>query len=617
MPALFGALTLVACRCGSPSSGEDRAEVEREAPGESGQPAAAEEPHDGESEEIAYLDGAALLASYDTTALARFGQRLPKPTPTPSPLVGVFGSIVDQLLGDPSDRLEHLGLAQNARIRLSLRALDGRAAAVRKLLRELEGGAAAEPERVADMRSQAASLGVHLRATLPARKPARLLKVLELVARVEGDAEAWSATCASLEGAKLCTGQDRLLVWVRAPADQPDRLRVDAIYWFYDGAEARDLERAALRADGWAGGEAAPLDEGADLAMAILAEPSLALLQTEALADAARDFAEGELDYAEFLNRERALAELAPDERIFAGLGLDLAVEDDRLIVDMGWLPAAFEGPEGLFAPVVGPRPYPTPKTLCAEAEVCGRAGGLDIAPRFAPLATAGYADPTTLSRVLRQAGDRGLILVGLVGWPHLLGTFGAKAKRDARGITDRAISALVRDSHGLGFAIHELGERDPEDRWIAYLRLGPEAFAALHSAAGLSPLGLSATQIPGVEGSVEAGSFSDESETMRIYFVDERELDGGLGGWVLAADGPSRVPWLLDLPSEQVGEARGEPDPLWYLRVEALGPLSAREGVPFADDPPVQTWLRGQTLELVGNFSPEGPRVRVSLIEN
>src|SRR5690242_8165445 len=67
----------------------------------------------------AYLEGALLEASYDTTTLAEFANGLPRPSQRDAALVGVFGGIVDALLGDPAERLEAVGLQADARIQLS------------------------------------------------------------------------------------------------------------------------------------------------------------------------------------------------------------------------------------------------------------------------------------------------------------------------------------------------------------------------------------------------------------------------------------------------------------------------------------------------------------------
>ena len=56
-------------------------------------------------------EGAVLEASYDSTTLARLLHSLPRPslTPSPPPLVGVFGGVLDHFMGDPATRLEALG----------------------------------------------------------------------------------------------------------------------------------------------------------------------------------------------------------------------------------------------------------------------------------------------------------------------------------------------------------------------------------------------------------------------------------------------------------------------------------------------------------------------------
>lgn len=596
--------------------------------------------------ELAYLEDALLEASYDTTTLAELGRSLPRPSPTGSPLVGLFGAIVDAFVGDPAQRLEALGLQPDARVHLSLRALDGRAAAVRKLLGELASDAAPDPALVAELSGQARALGVHLRASLPTRDQTRLLRAVGLLTLADDDLGPVAEACASLRGAALCTGRSRLIVWARPLGE--DRLRVDGIYLFYPDASVAELRRALARADGFASASAAPefaasqLGARSQMQVLIHAGPTRKLLRTEALADAAVAFARGEASFDAYLDRERALRELVPEDRVFDGVSLELELDrpgpgpgtatatataadggDDQLRVRLRWLAASHAGARSdeLFAPVAERGTLPVIHGDCEAAQACLRVGGLSTLPRFSALATGPFADTTGMFRVLRQAGDRGSILVGLSAWPHLLGTAGALVDRPGRGVTARAMSATLRDSYGFGLFLLELGaepepgaEPTPEpalpERWVGYLRVGAEALDALRPAAALAGLGSEAVE--GVEGrgaTIDRGSY----EGVAVYLVDEALRRGGFGGWLLAADGDARVGWLLDTPRE-VGEGV-ELDPVWYLRVASLGPVAARERISYTDDPPIRRWLDRRSLELRGSFhGAAGPRVELTV---
>jgi hypothetical protein len=581
-------------------------------------------PTDGAS--TAYLEGALLEASYDTSTLARLVGSLPRPSPSDSPLVGVFGGVVDALLGDPIARLDAVGLQADARIQLSMRALDGRAAAARKLLGELaQDGAALEPERRARLLSEARTLGVHLRASLPTHDRTRLLRALTLLTVTDDDLGAWADACASLPAVALCSARPRLMLWARPDGD--DRLRVDAIYLFQDGVALDDLARALERADTWPARSKPPdFGEPAPLELRIHADPTRTLLEVEALADAVLAFGrtaepsaattESTFDYAAYLHQEAALRDLVPPQRMFDGVDLDIDHDhlDDHLTTIVRWLPGPHSPMPGLFAPVKERGTLPLLEGDCAAAQVCARMAGLGIVTRFTPLARSAFADSTGAARILRQAGDGGPVLLGLCSWPNLLGTAGTMAQ-PSRGLLSQAQSSLLEGSMGIGLLSLELGD-DPAEvaqapfgsSFVGYLRIGPKALDAVRQVAMLSGLSLRPIELEGVVAAVERGSY----EGVSVYLVDEASRPGGFGGWLIAADTDARVDWLLETPREPA-----EPsviDPLWYLRVASLGPLAAREQLAHVDDPPVRAWLDGRSLELRARLVDGAPMLRLEL---
>ncbi|PRQ08550.1 hypothetical protein ENSA7_18360 [Enhygromyxa salina] len=564
-----------------------------------------------------YLDGAVIDASYDTITLARLLRSLPRPSPTPSPLVSVFGGLVDHFSARGDARLDAIGLQQDARIRLSIRPLDGRAAAVRKLLGELESDGAPAPELVTQLSSQGRTLGVHLRASLPTSDRARLLRVLERLTIGDDDVGDWAQACETLDRVALCSGRPRLLVWARSEGE--DRLRVDGIYLFYAGAEPADLARAIERADTWPTAAAAPEypndpveHDRAPIQVLVHAGPTLALLEAEALADAVVRAGADTLDYHEYLDLERALKDSYPQARVFEGVGMNMDYADDRLSIDVRWIAA--ERPPAplpeLFAPIIERGALPVTHGDCEAAQACVRIGGLSMVTRFAPLADGPFADTVGAARVLRHAGDRGLVMLGLCSWPNLLGTAGVMAQ-SSEGMIGRAQSALLNDSYGLGLMLLELGD-DPSasvgERWVGYLRAGPGVLTAIRPVLTLAGSSPEAVELPGVEASVERGLY----EEVAVYLVDEAARRGGHGAWMIAADADERVGWLLETPRDDPSEH--EIEPLWLLRVAALGPLAAREDVPYADDPPVRKWLDRRSLELRGRFTPSGPQLELQL---
>jgi hypothetical protein len=567
-----------------------------------------------------WLDGAALEASYDTNAVVQLGGSLPRPSERDTPLVGVFAGIVDALRGDP------VGLQPDARIHLSIRALDGRGAAVRKLFGELvQDGrpiTALDPERVERLTSEARTLGVHLRASLPTNDRAALLRALSLLTVTDGDVGEWARACESLSMVALCSARPRLLLWARIESDE--RLRVDGIYLFHDGVPAEELARTLERADTWpARADVPEFGEPAPIELRIHAEPTRELLEAEALADAVADFVAPPtaFDYAEYLRQEASLRDLVPSERVFEGVDLDLAYDhaDDRLAVDVRWLPSPSPAARGdeLFAPVIERGTLPVLEGDCAAAQVCARVGGFAILPRFVDLARGAFADSTGVMRIMRHAGDGATILLGLCSWPNALGTLGVMAASSG-GLLDQSTSALLADSEGLGLLALELGD-DPElartsplgTRFVGYLRVGSHALSAVRQLGMLSGLSLRPIDLEGVDAEVERGSYED----LPVHVVDETSRPGGFGGWVITADADERVGWLLETPREPV-----EPtalDPISYLQVGSLGPLAAREQLSYADEAPIRAWLDGHGLEVRGRFANGQPIVTIVLFSN
>lgn len=585
---------------------------------------ASEPPSKMEGGSAAYLEGALLEGSYDTSTLVRWIGSLPPPSQHPTPLVGVFGRIVEVLLGDPAQRLDAIGLKADARIELSMRALDGRAAAARKLLGELaQEDGKIEPERVTRLTSDARTLGVHLRATLPTHDRARLLRALASLLVTDGDAgevqTVEQQACASLSAVASCSTTSRVLLWTRE--DGPDRLRVDAVYLFHAGASVDDLARALARADTWPTRQTAPdFGEPSAIELRMHAQPTRELLEAEALADAVLGFStlvepsqaetatEPSFDYAAYLHQEAALRDLVAPQRIVDGIDLDIDYEHDRLTGIVRWLPGPSSPTPELFAPVIERGTLPLLEGDCAAAQVCARVAGIAMVTRFAPLAQAAFHDSTGAARILRQAGDGGTILLGLSSWPNLLGTAGMMAQ-SGRGMMSQAQSSLLGGSMGVGLLSLELGD-DPTaaadapfgERFVGYLRVGPQALDALRQVALFTGLSLRPTELDGVAATVERGSYEDVS----VYLVDEAARPGGFGAWLIAADVDARVEWLLETPREPV-----EPsaiDPLWYLRVASLGPIAAREQVAYVEDPPIRAWLDGRSLELRGRFVDGAP---------
>jgi hypothetical protein len=562
----------------------------------------------------AYLDGALLEASYDTRTLAQLVSVLPRPSQPSTPLVGVFASIVDALLGDPAQRLEAVGLRADARIELSMRALDGRAAAARKLLGELaQDEAEVAPERLARLKGDARTLGVHLRASLPTSDRARLQGVLSSLLTVDGDVGEVAQACASLAGVAMCSASPRVLLWARDDGD--DRLRVDAVYLFYDGVAGEDLAWALARADTWPGRSTAPdFGEPAPIELRIHADPTRELLEAEALADAVVAFTEPSFDYAAYLHQEAALRDLVPAERVMDGIDLDMHHEHDRLTAIVRWLPGPARPMPELFAPVIERGTLPLLEGDCAQAQLCARVAGIEMVTRFTPLARAAFSDTTGAARILRQAGDGGSILLGLCSWPNLMGTAGTMAQ-SGRGMMSQAQSSLLDGSMGLGLMSLELGD-DPAtadeapfgEQFVGYLRVGPKALDALHQVALFTGLSLRPTELDGVAGRVERGSYEDVS----VYVVDEASRPGGFGAWLIAADTDERVEWLLATPRDP--SEPSEIDPLWYLRVASLGPIAAREQLEHVDDPPIRTWLDGRSLELRGRVVDGAPMLLFEL---
>lgn len=615
----------------------DEASPEREAPAPVAAPDEAPVvPDPSDPREVARLHQAVLEASYETDTLLELLAALPRPTPTESSLVALVGGILDAARETPAG-LESLGLRSGARVYASARPLDGRAAALRKRLGEtVEASTAGDPRPTlmdwTMLEADARSLGLHIRASLPSAGNEALLATLGRVlatprASEAVDAKLWTEACAALGGPELCGGWPQLLVWARPVS--PELVRVDAVYWFYPAASSADeaAQVAAIeQAEGWPSNVyerlarvRRPFGEHA-MEMQLYGTPMLALLEAEALADVVVELGAEDPDQAldagrwgRYLDRERALGEILVGGGVLEGLRVDLDYggESDALELELGWVPhfTRQELVAELFAPVEGTLGLPRLDSTCADALACGRIGGLASLTRFADLAQGPYADLTSVSRVLRQAGDRGSILVLLSAWPRLLGIAGAMAS-GGRGLLGSAQSELAAGSAGLGFVVEGLEADARHSRGFAYMRVEPAVLDALGPAATLAGLRLKAIELPGAE-RAERGRYED----FAVYMIDAEAPDEGAwivvvddceGGCVPAAE--QRIRALLS--SER--DAEGTLDPVAAFEVGALGPVVAYEALDPGDDPPVRAWLDRHRLELGFRFTPEGPRVEL-----
>lgn len=566
-------------------------------------------PLDEAADPSSRLAGAALVAGYDTDAIARIARALPRPSSTGSPLVDAFAGIVESLRGEPFARLAAIGLSRGERVELSLRPLDDRRAAVRKRITDLAALAPERrsPEALAELHEQAASLGVHVRASLPSSDPERLAAVLATIVGSSAE-DPWRGVCASLGEPRSCGGRERLLVWTRPTKGG---LRVDALYLFHappQGSTRTWLLEVAQRADAMLGeAEANPTksDEAqAALALRLDVRATLALVQAELTADSALALVRGELDEHALLDRERALDDLLVTDRLFEGIDLRGSLgegEDPELAFELRWTPAP--GAEARLAALAEPSPLvmpaPARAPLCAEALACMRLDALARIPRFAELASGAYADSTTIQRVLRQAGDRGWLLVQLATWPNLLGTLGTMAQ--SGGITGRAANSLASESAGLGGALLELGPAAGDEQWVGWLRAKTSLIELVEPLAGLAGVKLDPVEIAGQPGMSGEGTIADQP--MQITTLHE-----GADAWLIAADDAARIPWLLGHPRDPTEQS------IFYMQARELGRIGVRGEFDYTDDPPVQRWLQTRELEIEGVFRASEPLVRISL---
>lgn len=586
------------------------------------------------------LDGAVLEASYETDSLAELLAALPRPTPTESALVALVGGILDAIADDPADRLARIGLRSGARIYAAARPLDLRGPALRKRLsEELEDGSspAGAPKSWRALTADAHTLGVHLRASLPASEGGRLLRTLRTISetpRASGPSAPglWAETCAALDDPELCAGWPQLLVWARPLT--PELVRVDAVYLFYPpetDAPMDEINAAVRSAEDWP----APLPERLaasrppfhqrPMELRVYRQPMLALLEAEALADVVVDLSESsesseperEDRFERYLDRERALGEIVAGRGLFDGLRLDMSyvAATETLAVELSWLPifGRRQALAQMFAPATVDLALPTRAASCARALSCARIAGLDSVLRFTELAHGAYADLTGVSRIMRQAGERGSILLGVSAWPRLLGTAGAQAELRG-GLAGSTQAKLVDGSAGLGFVVHALEPSASASRGLAYLRLSEAALASLGSAATLVGLRLESVELGELESveRAERGRYDD----FAVYFIDAPAPDPG--AWVVVVDDCSgrcadaaedRVRALLASAREA-----GEIDPVAYLELEALGPVAGYEEVAYGDDPPVRAWLDRRQLDIELEFGASGPTITATL---
>ena len=211
---------------------------------------------------------------------------------------------------------------------------------------------------------------------------------------------------------------------------------------------------------------------------------------------------------------------------------MDYAAEADTLTLELSWLPFIdrTEGPRAeCFAPVEAELGLPSVPPDCGGALACGRLGGLSSIARFTELARGPYADLANVSRVMRQAGDRGQILLLVSAWPRLLGNRGCgRNERSWPGWLGPVRARQPQRRPRL--RARDLDEDARQGQGLAYLRVDPAVLDALGPAAIITGLRLETISLAGADWA-ERGRFED----FAVYLVDAAAPD--TGAWIVVAD--------------------------------------------------------------------------------
>lgn len=470
----------------------------------------------------------------------------------------------------------------------------------------------------------AGAMALHFRAHMPAKDPAALPLLLTRLMKKERAPEI-AALCGQIGPSDFCFGDSgAAMILRREPAAVVldfflfpagtgaawDQERVKTVTTGLAAAPATLPALAGLRGDFAAYADGAALPEVAEVVEVADAVSDLRWYDPSSIPRRVQ----------KALGQREALERLRATRRLFGGVRLEAAFEPDVVQATLSWDPvdeAAAAAAEKTFTRAAAGLPVPTLAGLCEGALACWRGGGLPSLSALGELAIGEYAkDPRAFGDAIEASGDVGPAVLFLETWPNGLGMvqrWGAEQKGVEAAMARTALEIVGRvEGSGGSLRSLKIADRSVHTDYVTYARMPGSDLALFRSLVGFGKVQFAPTTLSGVEAKVEAAQVPSGEVPAQLFLVTDpgtvRVGDKDVEfGWLVAADGPDRLRWLLkDIAQENTAL------PAAYFELPDLWQLVAG----FEDGPRelgfLQSWLSGRSVRFAADVV--GGRVRLDL---
>lgn len=480
------------------------------------------------------------------------------------------------------------------------------------------------PEQQA-MNRGAGAMAVHTRAHLPAKDPAALPALLTRMSKRERAPEI-DALCNQLGPTEFCFGDSGDVLILRR--DQSALLFDLFVFPAGTGGNA-DPERVATIKAGLSATTPATLPIlstlRGDLAAYFDGAAFPALAEVLAITDAVDDLRwydaqsiPQRIDRA--LKTRAALDQLRETRRLFSGVRVEAAFEPDAVQATVSWEPVDTEAAataDRTFQRQPAGVPVPTLAGLCDGALACWRTAGLPGFAALGELAIGLYAkDERAFGDAVRAADDYSVGVIMLETWPSALGMlqrWGQEQKGMEAAMIRTALEITQRvEGSGGSLRSLQMGDRNVQSDYVTYGRMQGQDLALFRSLVGFSQLRFAPTTVAGVDAKVEAAVVPEDDVPVQVFLVTDpgtiRMGDKDVEvGWLVAADGPDRLKWLL----KDIEHAK-DPEPAVYFELPDLWRLVASFRDGQRDAGFLQQWLSGRSVRFAADTV--GGRVRLDM---
>lgn len=479
------------------------------------------------------------------------------------------------------------------------------------------------PEQEA-MNRGAGAMAVHTRVHMPAKDPTALPGLVSRMMKRERSPEA-EAQCSQLGATDFCFGDSKATLILRHEASA---VLLDLFIFPAGTGSSRDPERLDTIKAGLGGGPATlPVLSTlrGDLAGYVDGPAFPPLAEVLEIADAVGDLKWYDPEsvperVARALGTRAAIDQLRETRRLFSGIRFESAFEPDAVQATLSWEPLDREAAAAVdrtFQRQPAGVAVPTLAGLCDGALACWRSAGLPSFAALGELAIGLYAkDERAFRDATRAAGEWSIGVMMIETWPSALGMVQrwGQEQQGMQAAVLRTGLEITQRVEGTGGSLRSLqmGDRRIQADYVAYSRMQGQDLALFRSLIGFSELRFSPTQVAGVDAKVEAANVPEDDFPAQLFLVTDpgtiRMGDKDVEfGWLVAADGPDRLRWLL----KDVAMAK-DPEPAVYFELPDLWRLisSFRDGPREAGF--LQSWLSGRSVRFAADAV--GGRVRLDV---